>query len=365
MYNKIWFFKSIMEQLEEAIIVADLDEKIVYINKSCEKMYGISSSSLIGKFLSDMLIVIDKDKEDLRKISQTIKDEKIYYGSHFSKRNNGEEFIVSIKIASLKDEEENKIGYVGTIQDVTLNMEFERTLKETTIELQEKNKELEQFAYITSHDLQEPLRIISNYSQLLHEKYQNTIDEETEKYFNYILDSANRMRILIKELLDFSRVGRKDAPFEKINIDKMLEDIEKDFILKIKETDAKIRIETSLPEIYGIRIRIKQLFHNLISNSLKYRGKDNPQIVIGCYDDDPFYTFYVKDNGIGIEEKYFDRIFGIFKRLYSREQYPGTGIGLALCQRIVETHGGKIWVDSEPGSGSIFYFTISKSINFT
>jgi light-regulated signal transduction histidine kinase (bacteriophytochrome) len=159
-------------------------------------------------------------------------------------------------------------------------------------------------------------------------------------------------------------VGRKDKPFEKIDLNHLMEETLQDFEELIKESGVKIEVESNMPTIFGIRFRIKQLLHNLISNSIKFRKGDDPKIEIGCCveSSDDYWLFYIKDNGIGIESEYYDRIFGIFKRLYSREEYPGIGIGLALCKRIVETHGGEIWVDSDKDNGTYFYFTISKCV---
>ena len=233
-------------------------------------------------------------------------------------------------------------------------------------DLKKSNEELQEFAYIASHDLQEPLRVISSYCQLLKEKEYDRVDEEGKKYFDYVIDSSIRMKTLIKELLDYSGVGRRDKPFEKINLKNLLQEVLHDFEFRIKETKAQIIIENNLPEIFGVSFRIKQLLHNIISNSLKFIGKKHPIIRIGCCEDlnnSNSWFFYIKDNGIGIEPKYYNRVFGIFRRLYSREEYPGTGIGLALCKRIVETHHGEIWVESQTGDGTSIYFTISKSWN--
>ena len=198
----------------------------------------------------------------------------------------------------------------------------------------------------------------------MREKEYDKVDEESKKFFDYIINSSFRMKTLIKELLDYSRVGRRDKPFERIDLQKLVEEVLSDFNMLIEDSGAEIIVESRMPSIFAIRFRIKQLIYNLVSNSLKFRGEDNPIIRIGCCEDTTnsnCWLFYVKDNGIGIEPKYYDRIFGVFKRLYSREEYPGTGIGLALCKRIVETHGGKIWVDSTVGKGTFMYFTIAKS----
>ena len=229
-------------------------------------------------------------------------------------------------------------------------------------ELEKKNQELEQFAYIASHDLQEPLRVISSYCQLIKEKNYESMDDEGKKYLDYSIDATFRMKTLIKELLDFSRVGKRDRPFEEIDLNILIKEVLKDFKIAIKETGVNIIVENNLPTIFAIKFRIKQLLHNLISNSIKFRCKGNSEVRIKCCEENinDYWLFYIKDNGIGIETRYYDKIFGIFKRLYSREEYPGTGIGLALCKKIVETHGGRIWVDSDKKDGTYFYFSILK-----
>ena len=237
-----------------------------------------------------------------------------------------------------------------------------KNIEEVAIKLKYKNEELEQFAYVASHDLQEPLRVVSSYCQLLKERCKEceNMNEETKKWINYIVEAADRMKTLIKELLDFSSIGIKDKPFEDIDLNKIIKSVEKDLKILIEETDTKIIIKEPLPVINGIKFRIKQLFYNLINNSIKFKSEKTPLIKISFCEEDKEWLFCVKDNGIGISSKYFDRIFGLFKRLYSREEYPGTGIGLALCKKIVETHNGKIWVDSKINKGSNFYFTLKK-----
>ena len=247
--------------------------------------------------------------------------------------------------------------------EITELKQNETRLQEASDKLIHSNQELEQFAYIASHDLQEPLRAISYFSQLLKQKDKINLDEESKKYQQYIIDSSERMSVLIRELLDYSRVGRSDNPFEKINIKDIIQDVLVDFEVSIKETEAEIIVEENCEEIFAISFRFKQFLHNLISNSLKFRSKEKPVIKIKVEEKSDQWLFSVKDNGIGIEEKYHDRIYGIFKRLYSREEYPGTGIGLALCKKIIEAHNGTMWVKSDFGKGTCVYFTIPKGWN--
>jgi signal transduction histidine kinase/ligand-binding sensor domain-containing protein len=224
-------------------------------------------------------------------------------------------------------------------------------------ELHLKNKELEQFAYVASHDLQEPLRTTTGFINLLQKQYKGKIDEKADLYLHYISDASERMKVLIKDLLDFSRIGTKVA-LKKIDCNIMLRDMLTDISAAIKDSNTKVEY-AALPVIYGYPTEVKLLFQNLVLNAIKFRKTDvAPQIKITVEKKNDHYQFAISDNGIGIEEKYFNRIFDIFQRLHTRDEYSGSGIGLAHCKKIVELHHGKIWVESIPGEGSIFYFTL-------
>lgn len=221
-------------------------------------------------------------------------------------------------------------------------------------------KELEQFAYVASHDLQEPLRTISNYVGLLEKKYKGKSDEDSDQYLEFILKATVRMQTLIKDLLDYSRIGH-DKTLRVIDCNKLLNEVLNDLETSIKESHATIYSE-NLPVIKAFP-DIKSLFQNLISNAIKFRKKDvAPVINISAQSRENEWLFIIKDNGIGIPKNFHERIFTIFQKLHSQKQYPGTGIGLAHCKKIVELHGGKIWIESEAENGSAFYFTISKTI---
>ncbi|TFF99206.1 MAG: hypothetical protein EU541_05560 [Promethearchaeota archaeon] len=230
-------------------------------------------------------------------------------------------------------------------------------LEEALNELKRSNKDLQQFAYVASHDCKEPLRAIISFSELLKEEYSNVLDEEGREYIKFIEDGAMRMRYLINDLLHFSRVKTKAKKPQLVDINNVIKDIKKNLHNAIKENNATIIYE-DMPTIMVDRTHILQLFQNLISNSIKFRREKPPEIKIGFEKKEKYWEFYVKDNGIGIEEEYFDRIFDIFQRLHTREEYEGSGIGLAICKRIIERFGGKIWVESEVGKGSTFFFTI-------
>jgi len=243
--------------------------------------------------------------------------------------------------------------------EIAARKKVEKKLNEYAIELERKNKELEQFAYVASHDLQEPLRTVSNYVELLEEKYSDTADLETKKHISFIKGATSKMQNLIKDLLDISRIGRS-ALRSAIDCNEILRTVIVELEVSIKESDAVIT-STVLPIVMGNEIELKQLFQNLISNAIKFRKKNvAPRITITAEEKNTEYLFTITDNGIGIPEKYKDKVFIIFQRLHNTDEYPGTGIGLATCNKIVTLHKGKIWVESVLGEGSTFHFTISK-----
>jgi PAS domain S-box-containing protein len=225
-------------------------------------------------------------------------------------------------------------------------------------ELTRSNSELEQFAYIASHDLQEPLRTIASFTQLLARRYHDRLDAKAERYINHIVDGSLRMQTLIEDLLQYSRVRTRAKPFEEIETDQVLEIALANLQSAIESNQATISAST-LPSVKGDRAQLVQLFQNLIGNAIKYRRQDPPEIAIDAKREGDRYRFCIEDNGIGIDPKHRDRIFQIFQRLHTIQEYPGTGIGLAVCQKIVQRHGGRIWVESELGRGSKFYFTLA------
>ncbi len=232
----------------------------------------------------------------------------------------------------------------------------EDELKQKSIELVRSNSELEQFAYIASHDLQEPLRMVTSYVQLLESRYKDKLDKDAKEFIAFAVEGTERMRNLIHSLLEYSRVNNV-KPFERIHLNLLLGNVLKDLSSQIKENNAVFKIDI-LPDIDGDPVLIAQLFQNLISNAVKFRNTKSPEIEISGKKENNEYLFSVKDNGIGIPKEYTEKIFLIFNRLHSKDKYPGVGMGLAICKKIVELHGGKIWVESEVDKGSAFYFTI-------
>lgn len=235
-----------------------------------------------------------------------------------------------------------------------------RDLEKLNAQLHAKNQEMEQFAYIASHDLQEPVRTISNFAKLLNSDYAGKFDETADKSLNFIINAADRMSSLIKGLLDYSRIGR-ELRISTIDLSKVISDIKEDLSANLLATNTTLVVD-DLPKVIGNETDIRLVFQNLINNSIKFRAKGvGPQIKISVEESKNKWKFSCTDNGIGIEEKHQKKIFQIFQRLHSRQDFEGTGIGLSHCRKIVELHGGKIWVESTLNQGSTFYFTLPNS----
>ena len=231
-----------------------------------------------------------------------------------------------------------------------------------TEELARSNVDLQQFAYVASHDLQEPLRMISSYLQLIERRYKGKLDDDADTFIHFAVDGATRLQTLIAGLLEFSRVKTHGRDFAPVAVQEVVEGVCRDLQALILETETKVHLG-EMPVIQGDATQIARLFQNLLHNAIKFRKPDVPPIIeIHAEKTDAGQVFCVRDNGIGIESRYFDRIFSIFQRLHTREEYPGTGIGLSICKRIVERHGGRIWLESSVDGGSTFYFSIPENI---
>lgn len=234
---------------------------------------------------------------------------------------------------------------------------LEIRVRQRTLELERSNQELERFSYITSHDLQEPLRKIKNFTELLAQRYEGQLDEKGQKYIGYIVDGSTRMQQLITDILTYSRLGRSDYSFAPISLTQVVEQVIANLQLKIQEHQAHITYD-GLPTIVGNGVLLSQLLQNLIDNALKFHGAEPPQIHISAQREGDSWLVAVQDNGIGFEPQFADRIFLMFQRLHSRDEYPGTGIGLAICKKVMDFHGGQISVKAVPGQGCTFNFAI-------
>jgi light-regulated signal transduction histidine kinase (bacteriophytochrome) len=254
----------------------------------------------------------------------------------------------------------NQPSLLIRVSDISAIKEAEERLREKMEELSRSNKDLELFSYSVSHDLQEPLRTVSNFAQLLAKRYKGKLDQDADEFIGFVTDGTQRMQRMINDMLAFSRVGTKGKPFEPTDLGKVIAEVLENLRGSIDDSKAVVTHDP-LPTVKADWSQVSLLFQNLIGNAIKFRGKDPPKIQVTCEKKEKEYVLTVKDNGIGIDPKDFGRLFVIFQRLHSASEYPGTGMGLAICKRIVERHGGKIWVESEPGKGTAFYFTLPAS----
>lgn len=351
------FLDSIIENIPNMIFVKDARElRFVRFNKAGEELLGIPSAQMLGKNDYDFFprdqadFFIEKDRETLRKKETfDIPEESIDTAK-------GKKILHTKKVTILDTNGQPKY-LLGISEDVTEMKKAEKKLKETLNDLERSNRELEQFAYVASHDLQEPLRTVASFCQLLEKRYKDTLDDQAKGYINYAVDGAKRMQVMIDDLLNYARTGKKDAQKSALDLNKMLERILFDLDPMIRTAKASVRV-ASLPIVVANPTQMTQLFQNLLTNALKFTGDKDPVIEVSARRQMNSWEFMVRDNGIGIKEEYYDQIFVIFQRLHSRQSYSGTGIGLALCKKIVENYGGRIWVESKPQEGTSFYFTL-------
>ncbi len=352
-------FRLLVTNIKDyAIFMVDPNGKIASWNKGAEHINGYAAEEIIGKHISVFYSSPEEAKKDAEQSLLSARENGRFENEGWRKKKDGTLFWAEISITALYDTEGNLKGYSKITHDITDRKKAEIELKQKSAELAHSNQELEQFAYVASHDLQEPLRMVTSYVQLLSNRYKDKLDDDANDFIAYAVDGSNRMRILINSLLEYSRVNRV-KPFEKINLKKLLQDVLLDLKDQILENKATIKIN-SLSDIYGDPVLISRLFQNLITNAIKFKSKRKPLITISCEKRQHEYLFSVKDNGIGIQKEYQEKVFIIFQRLHSKDKYPGTGIGLAICKKIIERHEGKIWFESEIGKGSTFYFTIKK-----
>jgi light-regulated signal transduction histidine kinase (bacteriophytochrome) len=247
--------------------------------------------------------------------------------------------------------------YHTIIRDITERKQAEEKLRTLTEELKRSNADLAQFAYVASHDLQEPLRMVTSFVQLLQRRYKDKLDKDADEFISFAVEGASWMQKLINDLLKYSRVGTHGKILEKTDCNTVVNHALSNLKKTIDENSALISME-KLPIVMADYTQVVQLFQNLLSNAIKYHSNQQPEIFISSTNREDHWLFSIKDNGIGIDKAYVNKIFIIFQRLHNKSQYPGTGIGLAICKKIVERHGGRIWVESQPGIGSTFYFTI-------
>ncbi len=350
-------FRSLLEAAPDAMLISSEQGEIALVNTQAEMMFGFVRDELIGRNIT-LLVPGWSGPQAHRELRGV--------------RKNGSEFPVEINVSPLQTEE--GVLVTSAIRDVTerqrrddqireLNAKLEQRVAERTRELlksnealRQSNDDLNQFAYAASHDLQEPLRMVALYSEMLGKRYAGKLDREADQFIQFITSGAHRMEMLLKDLLAYSQAGSSEGPTESVDVNVVIEQVLFNLKAAIAENQAQITWD-GLPVVEAHEIRLMQLFQNLVGNAIKYRRQEAPQIHISAEERESDWLFTVQDNGIGIRPEYAQQVFGIFKRLHGHT-YPGTGIGLAICQRIVERYGGRIWVESTPEVGSKFCFTL-------
>ncbi|MBF0230846.1 MAG: PAS domain S-box protein [Desulfamplus sp.] len=350
--------RNIFNTLEEAVMVISPERVITSANKAAQEIFGYSEEELLGQPTEILHVDHDHFIEFGRKTKKAFEKGSVAEFEFRAKRKSNEIFPTEHTVSLLKDSEKS-IGLVSVVRDISERKKAEKTLQNTLQELKRSNTELEQFAYIASHDLQEPLRAIAGFLQLLQSRYSDSLDERGNHYIERTVNAAYRMQNLVNDILTLSRVNTKGSPFVITDLNLILKSALQDLEQAILKAHAKISCQ-KMPNALIDGSQIQSLLQNLIQNAIKYAGEKDPEIEIGWKEERNMFCFYVKDNGIGIDPKFHDRIFIIFQRLHTSREYQGTGLGLALCKKIVERHGGRIWVESTPEKGSTFYFTLPK-----
>ena len=343
------FLDGILESMLDGLVVAGADGAVRMANPSALRALHGESAQLLGRSLADLL----PEADAARAASAPAANRE----GTLLVRGDGAGTPVLFSAAPLASAEG---GWAVTFKDISDIKAAQAALAEKARELERSNKELEQFAYVASHDLQEPLRKIANFTQLLERRYKGRLDPDADQSIAYIVDGTHRMRDLIQDLLAYSRAGRGDLRLEPVALRDLVEGVLEDLEPARAEVDARVEVGR-LPAVIADRARLRQVFQNVIANALKFRAKDRPPVIRVTSEERPReWRVFIDDNGIGVEPQYRERVFVIFQRLHSRAEYAGTGIGLAICRRIVEAHGGRIWIEDKEGPGTRFVLALPK-----
>lgn len=354
-------FRSLLEAAPDAMVICRPDGTITLVNSQTEALFGQARDALVDQ---NIRLLVPEWLPDSATLTGTSATQELV-----ALHRDGRTFPVEIRLSPVQADEGLLI--TSAIRDITERKQAEEKIRELNVHLEERvlartesllqsNDELAQFAYVASHDLQEPLRTVSIYAQLLAKRYQNRLDSQGDKFITSITRSASRMEHLIRDLLDFCKLeGRASDHFTVTSCDSALDDALANLRLRIEETGALIA-RKPLPTVVGDAVQLTSLFQNLVINSIKYRSEKAPEIFISSEVVGNEWVISVVDNGVGIEPQYAEKVFGIFKRLDPRTENSGNGMGLAICKKIISRHGGRIWVESEPGNGATFKFTLPR-----
>lgn len=346
------YLDTLLTSSSYGITATDAELVIRYFNPRAETLYHYQAAEVIGKNVRDIQLLLGGKQDLLEKALPLVHERGSYTFTMDLENGDGISRSLESVIFVIRDEARLVAGYLMMTFDVTERLKFQRKLERS-------NQELEQFAYVASHDLQEPLRAITGFVQLLEQHCASVLDQDGREYMAFIVDAAARMKDLIQDLLTYSRLTTTSKLPETVDLNDILAMVQENLKQLIEEHKAEIICDQPLPMILADRLQIGQLLQNLITNAIRYhRPGVVPQISLSASLQGKEWLISVKDNGMGIDPRYFSRIFKIFQRLHTREEYPGTGIGLAICKKIMERHQGRLWVESEPGQGAIFLFTL-------
>lgn len=352
--------RAIFETAVDGIITIDERGIVTAMNPAAVRIFGFAADEVVGRNV-DMLMPEPYSAEHDRYMQDYLRTgikRIIGLGREVvGRRKDGSTFPMDLAVS------ETVLGerriFTGIIRDVTERKRAEEALARQSEELARSNVELERFAYVASHDLQEPMRTVRSFAQILQRRYGQQLTGDAAEYFRYITDGVSRMQTLINDLLTYSRVSSQGSAFAPADTRHIVKMVLESLQATIEAQQAEVAVG-SLPVVLGDATQLGQVFQNLIGNAIKFHGQEPPKIEVSAVEADGDWRFSVKDNGIGIDPQYFDRIFIIFQRLHTIEEYGGTGIGLAICKKIVERHGGRIWLESTPGKGTTFFFTVAK-----
>ena len=352
-------FRSLTEVSSDWYWEQDGELRFTQLSRGIEESIGVPVEEFIGKRRWDS-VVIGMSEADWAAHKAALEARQPFQDLEYGRYDaRGRLHYISTSGKPIFDDSGRFRGYRGVGRDITARKLAEAALRQAHDELARSNAELEQFAYVASHDLQEPLRMVSSYTQLLLRRYGERFDGDAKEFMDYIVDGAARMKQLIEDLLAYSRVGTRGREFGPVACEEALGKALVNLRGAIESCGATVTRDP-LPLLEADDSQLAQLFQNLIGNALKFHGAEAPRVHIGAVERETEWEFFVRDNGIGIEPEYFERIFLVFQRLHNKDEYPGTGIGLAICKKVVDRHGGRIWVESKPGEGSTMHFTLPK-----
>jgi PAS domain S-box-containing protein len=349
-------FRATFEQAVVGFAQVGTDGRFLRVNRKLSEMLGYSEEELSSRTFGELTFPADRDR-DLGVFRRMLAGEQETYTTEKRYiRRNGEVIWAHLMTRLIRDDGGAPRYFASVIQDITERKRAEQALGQRTEQLARSNEELEQYATVASHDLQEPLRAVSGYAQLLQRRYAGHLDADADRFIGYIVEGVQRMWNLINDLLAYSRAGRGES-FSAVSLDLVLDRVLKNLSASIQESQTVVSREP-LPVVLGDEGQMVQLLQNLVGNAIRFRRGPGPKIQVSATPSNGRWVVSVKDDGIGIDPAFFDRLFVLFQRLHSKEEYPGTGIGLAMSKKIVERHGGKIWLESDPGQGSTFYFSL-------